>query len=162
MVAKERLPCLRGRAPPPHHVLGDAGLADLDAELEKFSVDSWRSPQWVGHAHLADQPANFQRYSWSAAAVPRFPLPIQSETGAVPTDHGIRLHNRQRLDDIWYQTIEPNKDQAIHGTEGQSLRLVASLDVKLMTKDQDLSFQTRPATGTMRSVPTRPCCKLLS
>jgi hypothetical protein len=28
------------------------------------------------------------------------------------------------------------QSQAIHRTEGQSLRLVASLDVKLMTKDQ--------------------------
>src|SRR5260370_42142592 len=144
MVAKERLPSLRGRAPPPCHVLGDAGLADLDAELEKLSMDSRRSPQRVGDAHLADQSANFQRYSWSAAAVPRFPAPIRSETGTVPTDHGIRLHNRQRLDGIWHQTIQPHKDQAIHGTEGQSLRLVPSLDVKLMIKDHDLSFQRHP------------------
>src|SRR3979411_318115 len=40
MVAKERLPSLRGRAPPPRHILGDAGLADLDAELDKLSMDS--------------------------------------------------------------------------------------------------------------------------
>src|SRR5205823_10717850 len=86
MVAKERLPSLRGRARPPRHILGDAGLADLDAELEKLSMDSRRSPQRVGDAHLADQPANFQRCNWSAAAVPRFPAPIRSETGTVPTD----------------------------------------------------------------------------
>src|SRR5262249_35744652 len=141
MVAKERLPSLRGRAPPPRHILGDAGLADLDAELEKLSMDSRRSPQWVGDAHLADQPANFQRYSWSAGAVPRFPAPIRSETGTVPTDDGIRRHNRERLDGIWHQTIQTNKDQAIHGAEGHSLRHMSSLDVKLMTKDQDLSFQ---------------------
>src|SRR5712675_754274 len=73
-----RLPSLRGRAPPPRHILGDAGLADLDAELEKLSMDSRRSPQPVGDAHLADQPANFQRCSWSATAVPRFPAPIRS------------------------------------------------------------------------------------
>jgi hypothetical protein len=36
-------------------------------------MDSRRSPQRVGDAHPADQPANFQRCSWSAAAVPRFP-----------------------------------------------------------------------------------------
>jgi hypothetical protein len=98
----------------------------------------------VGDAHLADQPANFQRCNWSAAAVPQFPAPIRSETGTVPTDHGVRLDNRQRFDGIWYQTIQPNKDQAIHGTECQSLRLVPSLDVKLMTKDGDLSFQRNP------------------
>src|ERR1700739_3722471 len=109
----------RGRPPPPRHVLGDAGLADLDAELEQLAMDSWRSPQRVGDAHLADQPANFQRYGRATAAMPRFPAPIQSETGAVPTDHGVRLHNRQRLDGIRRQTIQPNKDQAIHGTEGR-------------------------------------------
>src|SRR5215471_15546071 len=89
MVAKERLPSLRGRAPPPHHILGDARLADLDAELEKLSMDSRRSPQRVGDAHLADQPANFQQYSWSTAAVPGFPAPIRSETGTMPTDDGM-------------------------------------------------------------------------
>src|SRR6516165_10514875 len=141
MVAKERLPSLRGKASPPRHILGDAGLADLDAELEKLSMDSRRSPQRVGDAHLADQPANFQQDSWSAAAAPRFPAPIRSETGAMPTDDGIGLHDRQRLDGIRHQTIQPNKDQAIHGTEGHSLRHMPSLDVKLMTKDQDLSFQ---------------------
>ena len=138
MVAKERLPSLRGRTPPPRHVLGNAGLADVDAELEQFSMDAGSTPQRVGDAHLADQPANFQRCTWSAAAVPRFPAPIRSETGTVPTDHGIRLHNRQRLDGIWHQTIQPNKDQAIHRPEGQSLRQMPALDVKLMTKDQDL------------------------
>jgi hypothetical protein len=39
---------------------------------------------------------------------------------------------------------------------------VPSLDVKLMTKDQDLSFQRDPATETIGPVPTRQCCKLLS
>ncbi|OKO66807.1 hypothetical protein AC630_41300 [Bradyrhizobium sp. AS23.2] len=61
-----------------------------------------------------------------------------------PTDDGIGLHNRQRLDGIRHQTIQPNKDQAIHGTEGHSRRHMPSLDVKLMTKDQDLSFQRDP------------------
>ena len=58
-VAKERLPSLRGRGPPPCHILGDAGLAAIDAELEKLPMDSRRSPQRVGDAHLADQPTNF-------------------------------------------------------------------------------------------------------
>src|SRR5262245_11470431 len=137
MVTKERLPSLRGRAPPPRHILGDGGLADLDAELDKLSMNYRRSPHLVGDARVDDKPANLQRCNWSAAAVPRFPAPIRSETGTVPTDDGIRLHNRQRLDGIWHQTTQPNKDQAIHRTEGQSLRQMPALDVKLMTKDQD-------------------------
>src|SRR5215469_6514760 len=106
--------------------------------------DSRHSPQRVGGAHLADQSANFQRYGWSAAAVPGFPATIRSETGTVPTLDGIGLHDRPRLDGIWHQTIQPNKNQAIHVTEGHSLRHMPSLDVKLMTKNQDLSFQRHP------------------
>jgi len=39
MVAKERLPSLRGRGPPPRHILGHAGLADVDAAVG-VSLDS--------------------------------------------------------------------------------------------------------------------------
>jgi hypothetical protein len=60
----------------------------------------------------------------------------------MPTDHGVRLHNRQRRGGI--SRLQPDKDQAIHGIEGQSLRKVPSLDVKLMAKDQDLGFQRDP------------------
>jgi hypothetical protein len=97
-----------------------------------LSGGSRRAPERVGDAHLADQPANFQRHSWSAAAVSRLPAPIRSETGTAPTDDGIRLHNRLRLDGIWHRTIQPNKDQATHGTEGHSLRHMPAVDVKLM------------------------------
>src|SRR5215475_14570871 len=116
-----------------------------------ISMPSLRSSPWIlGAPHnglamlIADQSANFQQYSWSAAAVPRFPAPIRSETGTMPTDDGIGLHDRQRLDGIWHQTIQYNKDQAIHGTEGHSLRHMPPLYVKLMTKNQDLSFQRHP------------------
>jgi hypothetical protein len=59
-------------------------------------------------------------------------------------DDSLLLHNRQRIEGSWQQTIQPNKDQAIHGTEAQSLRQMPALDVELMTKDQDLSFQRGP------------------
>ena len=32
-----------------------AGLADIDAEFEQFTVNSWRSPGSVGFGHLADE-----------------------------------------------------------------------------------------------------------
>ena len=62
MIVKERLPALRWWASSPGHVLGHAGLSDVDAELEELPMDSRCSPQRVGDAHLADQPAYFQRY----------------------------------------------------------------------------------------------------
>src|SRR5712675_2180708 len=38
MIAKERPPALRWRVSSPGHVLGHAGLSDIDAELEEFSM----------------------------------------------------------------------------------------------------------------------------
>src|SRR5437868_9297387 len=109
MIAEERLPSLRGRAPPPCHILGDAGPADIDAVLEQLAMVSPRSPQRVGDAHLADQPANFQRHSRSVAAASRFPAPIETEPRTMPTDDGFRLHNRQRIEGTWHQPIQPSK-----------------------------------------------------
>src|SRR4051795_13528487 len=39
VVTNERLPALRRRGPPPRHILGHAGLADLDAQLEQLAID---------------------------------------------------------------------------------------------------------------------------
>jgi hypothetical protein len=63
MIAEEGLPALGRRAPSPGHILGDAGLADLDAQL---AMDPRRSPQRIGEAHLADQPSYFGRNRRSA------------------------------------------------------------------------------------------------
>src|SRR6476661_7720302 len=52
----------------------------------------------------------------------------------MPTDDGVRLHKRQRVEGTWQQTIQGNKDQAIRGIENRSLRQMPSLDVKLMTR----------------------------
>src|SRR5690242_2901030 len=79
MVTKERLPALRRRGPPPRHILGHTGLADLDAQLEQLAMDPRRSPQRIGNAHLADQLAYLRRYSWSATTAPRIPPPVRSE-----------------------------------------------------------------------------------
>ena len=54
MIAQERLPALRRRTSPAHHILGDAGLPNVDAELEQFAMNARRTPQWVCSAHLLD------------------------------------------------------------------------------------------------------------
>jgi len=38
MIAQERLPALGRGSSPARHMLGDAGLADIDAELEQFVI----------------------------------------------------------------------------------------------------------------------------
>src|ERR1700726_3239178 len=50
VIADKGSPALRRRVSPPDHVFGDAGLADLDTELEQLSMDPRRSPQRIGPA----------------------------------------------------------------------------------------------------------------
>src|ERR1700745_1388488 len=50
VIADECPPALRRRGSPPDHVLGHAGLSDIDAELEELSMDPRRSPQRIGNA----------------------------------------------------------------------------------------------------------------
>jgi len=70
------------------------------------------------------------------------PCPLHStRKGRVLIQGQVRA---RRIEGTWRQTRQPNKDQAIHGTESQSLWQVPSLDAKLMTKDQDLSSQRGP------------------
>src|SRR3977135_2145184 len=95
MVTKERPPSLRGRNPPPHHIFGHAGLANIDAKLEKLAMVPRCSPQRIGDAHLADKLAYFYRHGRSSAAVRRFPSPIRSKSRTVPTDYGLRADDRK-------------------------------------------------------------------
>src|ERR1700737_845370 len=76
MIAEECLPPLGWRASSPGHILGHAGLSDIDAKLEKLAMDPRCSPQRIGDAHLADKLAYFYRHGRSSAAVLRFPSPI--------------------------------------------------------------------------------------
>ena len=64
------------------------------------------------------------------------PCPLHStRKGRVLIQGQVRA---RRIEGTWRQTRQPNKDQAIHGTESQSLWQM------LMTKDQDLSLQRGP------------------
>src|SRR4249919_934359 len=55
VVTQEGAPSLGRRSTTLDHVLRDAGLSDLEAELEQLAVDARRSPQRIFRAHLPDQ-----------------------------------------------------------------------------------------------------------
>src|SRR6202021_2257068 len=122
MIAKERPPALGWRVSSLGHVLGHAGLSDLDAELEEFSMDPRHSPQRIGNAHLTDKLAYLRRYSWSATAAPRLPPPVRSEPGAVPFNHGLRLHDRQGAQHLRSQTIRAGEYQTVQHPERRPFR----------------------------------------
>src|SRR5208337_3773577 len=55
MIMQERPPSLGWRTPMFCHVFGYRGLPDIDAELEKFTVDARSAPERVREAHFADE-----------------------------------------------------------------------------------------------------------
>jgi hypothetical protein len=118
MIAEERLPPLGRRTSPLGHIFGYARLSDRDVELEQLSMDPWRSPQWVGDAHLADQSAYFQRYCRPTTTRSRLPAPVQTEARTVPFDYGPGPNNRKRIKNAREEAIETNEHQSVDGTEG--------------------------------------------
>src|SRR5208337_4572377 len=79
-----------------------------------------------------------------AASTRSGPAPIGSETGAVPTDHRLRLEDFQRIEHLRGQTIEPGKHQAINVAESHSLGRSAMQHIELVSKEQDFSVQRSP------------------
>src|SRR6202049_4159187 len=144
MIAKERPPALGWRVSSLGHVLGHAGLSDIDAELEELSMDPRRSPQRIGNAHLADKLAYLRRYSWSATTAPRLPPPVRSEPGAVPFNHGLRLHDRQGAQHLRSQTIRAGEYQTVQHPERRPFRRFPPQHVKLMTQNRVFSLKRDP------------------
>src|SRR5262245_63329207 len=89
MVAEERLPALGRWSSPARHILGDASLPNVDAELEQLAVDAWRTPQWVGDTHLPDQLPDLGRHTGMTPTTPRLKAPVTSKACAMPPNHGV-------------------------------------------------------------------------
>src|ERR1700681_123765 len=107
-------------------------------------MDPWRSPKWVGDAHLADQSAYFQRNWWPATTASRLPAPVQQEARAMPANNGVRLHDRQRIADVRKHPIQTSEYQAVEGAERQSLRSSPPQNVYLLPQRPNLCLERRP------------------
>jgi hypothetical protein len=117
MIAQERLPALRRRFSPACHILGDAGLPNVDAKLEQLAMNARCTPQGVGNAHLSDQPSNLSRHRWPALMALRFPSPVTTEPCAVPPEHGVGLDYGERLAGLRTQGTEPSENYPIDGNK---------------------------------------------
>ena len=78
------------------HVLAHAGFANVDTQLEEFTMDARRSLKRVVAAHLANQLASFDRHAGATATpMTRFPRPKQAAAVSVPSDDCLRFDNDQ-------------------------------------------------------------------
>jgi hypothetical protein len=126
------------------HILGNACLTDIDADLEKLAVDARRPPEWIGDAHLADQLSYFERHRRPATTALRLPAPVEPETRAMPANDSVRLHDRQRLANLWKQPIETNEYQAVEDAERESLRSSPPQNVYLLPQCPNLCLERCP------------------
>src|SRR4051794_3746700 len=97
MIAPKGPPALRRSSPPAGHVLCNARLADIEAELEQFAMNARRTPELVGQAHVLDQLAALQRDSRPPTAPSRFPTPERSKSSPVPTNDSLGPDDGQRV-----------------------------------------------------------------
>src|SRR6267154_2458124 len=131
-VAEECPPALSGTTPPPHHIFGNAGLADIDANLEKLAMDPRCSPQRINDAHLADKLAYFYRHGRSSAAVLRFPSPIRSKSRTVPTDYGLRSDDCKWAIHLGKQSADASQYQPVDRNKSKPRRISASQHIDLL------------------------------
>src|SRR5207253_3541462 len=83
VVTQEGAPSLGRRSTSLDHVLRDARLSDLKAELEQLAMNTRRSPQRIFGAHQPDQCAQIRMDLWSASERPGFPTPVPTEATAM-------------------------------------------------------------------------------
>jgi hypothetical protein len=62
----------------------------------------------------------------------------------MPFDYGLRLDNRQRIANARKKPIEANKNQAVDGAEGLSLRSGSSQNVYLLPQHPKFCLKRRP------------------
>src|SRR5258708_38579428 len=113
--ADEGFPALRRRPTSSHHVLGNGRLRDLNADLEQFTMDTWRAPQRV----LATDPSNetFGRKCRSTDQPPLLPTPEHAKATAMPAKQGLWLENDRCVDQGREQPVEADEDQTICGLQ---------------------------------------------
>jgi len=93
VILQECLPGL-GRGPTGmDHVLGHCGFANVDAQLQKFAMDPWCAPAWIGQADFSYEVANLAGFTGPALADSTLPGPVKAESFAVPRNHGCWLND---------------------------------------------------------------------
>src|SRR3977135_2878674 len=71
------------------------------------------TPKQILRAHLSDQRAQFNLDSRAPSSPPRFPTPIATKAGPVPTHQRLRLDNRNGLQDRWRPSIHLDEEPAV-------------------------------------------------
>src|SRR5262249_31398305 len=91
----------------------DAGLSDLEAELEQLAMNARRTPQRIFRAHSPDQRAQVRIDLRSASKRARFPPPVPTKADSMPPHEGLGPDDRDGLKHRWKPSIQHDQEQTI-------------------------------------------------
>ena len=95
-----------------NHVFGNSCFRDIDAQFQKLSVYSRRTPKWICQAHFPNQlpgfPVNTRPPAFSA-----FPSPVVAKSLTMPADYCSRLHNVQDIRPAGPEATQDHPEQAV-------------------------------------------------
>ena len=110
----------------------DRGKTHPQAELLEFGVDLPRSPGVLGSEPM-NESLHLRRDAWSAGTALRDPPPVESESLAVPPDHGVGLDDDQDLPPAGPEPAERDPEGSIE-RPGLGLRLRPGIKGQLLAE----------------------------
>ncbi len=121
VIGKERPPRLGGRRASFRHQPGDGALSDVDAELEKFAVDSRSAPQRIGRGHPCDEGADLGGDARPTDGRPGGePGPVLAEAAALPAQDGVGLYDDHNLPPAGADPGQADPEETIHRAQPRS------------------------------------------
>src|SRR3981189_3072110 len=99
------------------------------------------APQLVLRTHLPDQRAQFNFDSRAPSSPPRFPTPIATKAGRVPTHQRLRPDNRYDLQDRRKPSIHLDEEPAVAICEPSPAFQLTPQDNQLMSENRILRLK---------------------
>ncbi len=129
-----------------HYGLEHRNLADLDSQLEQFTVDARGAPQRVVPAHSPDQIPHLRGHRRSSfPSRSGFPTPEQPKTLAVPANDGLRFDDDDGIHATGPQAIEPHPEEPVDPAQPGQGRPFALEHQQLMAKGNEFELQRSKA-----------------
>src|SRR5215831_14585335 len=141
IIAQKGAPSLAWRPTPLGHVFGDTRLRNLKPWLEQFAVNPWRAPKRILPAHLPYQRTQLYLDLRTTSPRVRFPTPIATKTGPMPTHERLGPDDCESPQDCWKPAVQLDKEPAIMVREPDAPMQPTPQDNQLMSKHRGLGFK---------------------
>src|SRR5439155_19033355 len=120
----------------------DRALGNLQAQFQQLSVDSGRSPGGILLRHARDELTKLEANPGSALLpVPGKEPPIEPNSGPMPSDDGLRLHDHQHRRPPGPDPTQKNPEHPIPTAQSRP-HILALKDTDLMAQRHDFKSHT--------------------